>query len=123
MHGLVDKQFEQQYSTQNASCEVKKRRQSILNMKIESDSEDEVSISNIEKAKKEENRIIGKSRTNIIQLRLSELNVELKYLQESKIAARAKLANLIEYIKPDHIRFTILAPDTNKVNKLFSRSL
>jgi len=51
------------------------------------------------------------------------LNEELINLKKSKIDARTKLANIIEFIKPDHIRFTILSPDTNKVNKLFSRSL
>jgi hypothetical protein len=93
-------------------------------MKIESDSEEEIVEANRkEKEKDQENKIIGKSRTNIIQSRLSELNDELKSLQKSKIEARTKLANIIEFLKSDHIRFTILSPDTNKVNKLFSRSL
>jgi len=44
LFGNVDKYFEQQYKTQNASCDIRKSRQSILNMQIDSDEENDSSI-------------------------------------------------------------------------------
>lgn len=90
-------------------------------MAIASDSEHSDCTS---AAKKEDtkNKLLGKSRINILKLRISELNDDLTRLKQDKIDYRLKLANLVENIKSDHIRFSIAPINTNKINKLFGRA-
>jgi len=121
LFGSVDKLFNQHYEAQNASLEVRKRRQSILCMTIASDSEhsDFAIETNKEKTK---DKYIGRSRIHIIKSRISELNDDLARLKQNKIDFRLKLANLVEHVKPDHLRFTLSHVNANKINKLFGRS-
>lgn len=90
-------------------------------MTIASDSEHDDCT---EATKKEETKakLMGKSRINILKLRISELNDDLTRLQQSKIDHRLKLANLVEHIKSDHLRFSIAPVNANKINKLFGRA-
>jgi len=90
-------------------------------MTIASDSEhSECAVEN--KKEKTNDKYIGKSRINIIKSRISELNDDLTRLKQNKIDFRLKLANLVEHVKPDHLRFTLSHVNANKINKMFGRS-
>lgn len=93
-------------------------------MDIESDCETDITnLALINKKEDAPEKLVAKSRVNILKLRITELYEELYNLQQNKLDTRSKLANLIEYITYDHIRFGILPLNTNKINKLLARAL
>lgn len=90
-----------------------------MNIASDSDHDDTFVATKKEEIK---DKLLGKSRINILRLRISELNDDLTRLKQNKIDYRLKLANLVENIKSDHIRFSIAPINTNKINKLFGRA-